>query len=161
MEPPRSVPVAPVLRRVARMLEPVAEEKGVSLSYEADERAAVPATEDEIHRILYNLMENGVKYSSRGGFVHTGVYLEDDTVVCKVEDDGIGIPDEEREQIFERFYRVDKMRSRAVGGTGLGLSIVHDTVARRGGTISADHRAAGSGTVFTVRLPRSEGGAAS
>ena len=77
-----------------------------------------------------------------------------------VDDDGIGIPPEDRSRIFERFYRVDKARSREVGGTGLGLSIVSDTVRRRGGTVSVAHRPAGQGTLFTVRLPQvtEEGG---
>ena len=95
------------------------------------------------------------------GFVHTAVRIEDQAVVIDVEDNGIGIPEEDLTQIFERFYRVDKNRSRQVGGTGLGLAIVRDTVVRRGGTVAAHHRPAGSGTVFTVRLPLAEGGEAS
>ena len=93
------------------------------------------ATEDDIHQILYNLMENGIKYSGSMGFVHTTLKTVGDTVVISVEDNGIGIPNEDMEHIFERFYRVDKNRSQAVGGTGLGLSIVSDTVRRRGGSI--------------------------
>ena len=155
------VNVAPVLERVIRMLGLVAREKEVSLSYEADERATVLATEDDIHQILYNLIENGIKYSGRMGFVHTAVHIQDQAVVIDVEDNGIGIPDEDLDHIFERFYRVDKTRSRQVGGTGLGLAIVRDTVVRRGGTVAAHHRPAGVGTVFTVRLPLAEGGEAS
>jgi signal transduction histidine kinase len=136
----------------------VAGEKGVVLRCEADAAAVVMATEDDIHQILYNLMENGIKYSRQGGFVHTTVSVDDRAVVVQVEDDGVGIPDEDMGHIFERFYRVDKMRSRAVGGTGLGLSIVHDTVQRREGTIEVAHREEGQGTVFTVRLPLAEGG---
>ena len=70
-----------------------------------------------------------------------------------VEDNGIGIPEEDLPRIFDRFYRVDKMRSRAYGGTGLGLAIVSDTVRRRGGSVEAAARE-GGGSVFTVRLPR-------
>ena len=95
-----------------------------------------------------------------GGFVHTDVMVEGQAVVIRVEDNGVGIPDEDLGHVFERFYRVDKARSRAVGGTGLGLSIVRDTVLRREGTIQAAHREGGSGSVFTVRLPLAEGGAA-
>ena len=153
-----SVAVAPVLQRVERMLHMVAGEKGIVLRCEADAAAVVMATEDDIHQILYNLMENGIKYSRQGGFVHTTVSVDDRAVVVQVEDDGVGIPDEDMGHIFERFYRVDKMRSRAVGGTGLGLSIVHDTVQRREGTIEVAHREEGQGTVFTVRLPLAEGG---
>ena len=97
----------------------VAWEKEVTLTYETDEDAVVRATEDDIHQILYNLMENGIKYSGSMGFVHTTLKTVGDTVVISVEDNGIGIPNEDMEHIFERFYRVDKNRSRAVGGTGL------------------------------------------
>jgi len=151
------VPVSPVLERVVRMLGMVAREKNVTVSYETDDTAAVMATDDDVHQILYNLMENGIKYSSTDGFVHTSVTVEGGDVVLRVEDNGIGIPDEDLPHIFERFYRVDKMRSREIGGTGLGLSIVLDTVESRGGTIRASHRKNGSGTVFTVRLPLAGG----
>ncbi len=158
MDEARPVAVGPVLERVIRMLGVVAREKEVSLSWEADEKAVVMATEDDIHQILYNLIENGIKYSGQMGFVRTSVRVEGQAAVIDVEDNGIGIPDADLGQIFERFYRVDKNRSRKVGGTGLGLAIVRDTVVRRGGTVSASHRPEGNGTVFTVRLPLAEGG---
>ncbi len=152
-----AVETAPVLTRVERMLHMVADEKGVELICRADPAAVAMATEDDIHQILYNLMENGIKYSV-GGYVCARITVEERFVVIRVEDNGVGIPEEDLGHIFERFYRVDKARSRAVGGTGLGLSIVHDTVLRRKGTIEAAHRAEGTGTVFTVRLPLAEGG---
>ena len=105
-------------------------------------------------------MENGIKYSSHSGFVHSRATVEDGFAVITVEDNGIGIPEEDRGHIFERFYRVDKMRSRAEGGTGLGLSIVKDAVEYRGGTITVSGRGEQAGTVFTVRLPMAEGGGA-
>lgn len=157
---PHRVEVAPVLARVVHMLGAVAREKQVALSCSSCDGAAVPATEDEVHQILYNLMENGVKYSRPGGFVHTTLRVEEQAVVIEVEDDGIGIPDEDMPHVFDRFYRVDKMRSRQIGGTGLGLSIVRDTVVRRGGAIEVRHRDGGEGTVFSVRLPLCEGGEA-
>ncbi len=155
------VEVCPVLDRVVRMLSMVARDHNITLTHQCDPRAAVMATEDDLHQILYNLMENGIKYSTVDGFVHTSVSVEGDKVVITVEDNGIGIPDEDMDHIFERFYRVDKMRSRAIGGTGLGLSIVQDTVAARGGSITVAHRPSGRGTVFTVTLPLAEGGDAS
>ena len=150
------------LTRLVRMLAVVAREQETTLSYEADESAVVLATEDDLHQILYNLMENGIKYSGHMGFVHTALTVEGGDVVIRVEDNGVGISDEDMPHIFERFYRVDKARSREVGGTGLGLSIVSDTVRRRGGTVSVAHRPAGQGTLFTVRLPQvtEEGGSA-
>ena len=153
-----AVQIAPVLERVRRMLGMVAKDKGVSLSFEVSEDAVVLATEDDVHQILYNLIENGIKYSAASGFVHTNVSVDDDWVILQVEDNGVGIADKDLPHVFERFYRVDKNRSRAVGGTGLGLSIVRDTVLRRGGTIEVGHRQSGVGTVFTVRLPRAQGG---
>ena len=156
--PVAPVAVAPVLERVARMLAVLAREKNVTLTYEAAEDAVALATEDDVHQILYNLMDNGIKYSGTDGFVHAAAAVEGDWVVLTVEDNGIGIPEEDLPHIFERFYRVDKMRSRAIGGTGLGLSIVKDTVENRGGRITAGPRQGGSGTVFTVYLPRAEEG---
>lgn len=152
------VAVTPVLQRVVRMLRLVADDKGVSLECHSDDRAAVMATEDELHQILYNLIENGIKYSGADSFVRATSAVEGDTVVLTVEDNGIGIPDEDMEHIFERFYRVDKMRSRAIGGTGLGLSIVKDTVEHRGGSIAVAHHPSGRGTIFTVRMPLAKGG---
>lgn len=152
-----AVAVTPVLERVMRMLSGVAREKGVTISYETDDRAMVLATEDDVHQILYNLMENGIKYTGSGGFVHTTAAVEGDAVLLTVEDNGPGIPEAERAHIFERFYRVDKMRSRAIGGTGLGLSIVKDTVEYRGGTITVMPRDGDvTGSVFTVRLTRAK-----
>lgn len=155
-----AVAVSPVLERVRRMLGMVAHDKDVSLSFEVIDDAVVLATEDDVHQILYNLIENGIKYSAASGFVHTNVFTDGDWVTMQVEDNGVGISDDDLPHIFERFYRVDKNRSRAIGGTGLGLSIVLDTVKRRGGTIEAGHRQSGVGTVFTVRLPRAKGGSA-
>jgi len=84
---------------------------------------------------------------------------KDEQVVLAVADNGPGIPEEDLKRIFERFYRVDKARSRAAGGTGLGLAIVSDTVKRHGGTVEAANRPAG-GAEFTVRWPVAEGGGA-
>ena len=155
VEPAVCVAVKPVLERAARMLQPVAGQREVELTCRADEAAAVRATEGDVHQILYNLMENGVKYTAPGGFVHTSVSVEEGRVVITVSDNGIGIPVEDMPHIFERFYRVDKARSRQIGGTGLGLSIVGDTVQRRGGEIGVAPRE-GGGTVFTVSFPQAE-----
>lgn len=159
VQQPYPVAVAPVLERVERMLAMVAAEKGVTLSGAADEEAVALATDDDVHQILYNLMENAIKYSrTEEGFVHARAWAEDGRVYIAVSDNGIGIPDEDLPRVFDRFYRVDKMRSREVGGTGLGLSIVKDTIENRGGTITAGHGEGGVGTVFTVTLPLAERG---
>ena len=140
------------------MLRLVAEEKKVDLSYEVRRKGQTLASEDEIHEIIYNLTENAIKYNHPGGFVKIALAGDEDNCLLTVSDDGIGIPEEDMPRIFDRFYRVDKMRSRAAGGTGLGLSIAADTARRRGGSIEV-HAREGGGTVFTVRLPRcKEGG---
>ena len=152
VEPAQSVAVEPVIERVVRMLRLVADEKRVELTYLVEREQSVRAGVDDLHQIIYNLTENAIKYNRPGGFVRVTLGgTEDECVLC-VEDNGIGIPEEDRPRVFDRFYRVDKMRSRAAGGTGLGLSIVADTVRRRGGSIAVSARA-GGGTCFTVRLP--------
>ena len=159
VQQPYPVAVGPVLERVERMLNMVAAEKGVTISGQAAEDAVALATDDDVHQILYNLMENAIKYSAaENGFVRAEARVEDGRVVVTVTDNGIGIPDEDLLHVFDRFYRVDKMRSREVVGTGLGLSIVKDTVENRGGTITAGHGPEGVGTVFTVTLPLAERG---
>ena len=107
----------------------------------------------KLNQILYNLTDNAIKYTPEGG--HIGIMLteENGSLVWRVRDDGIGIPEEDQKHIFERFYRVDKARSRETGGTGLGLSIVKQLVAAHGGTISV-YSETGKGTEFTVVLPR-------
>ena len=159
---PAPVAVAPVLRRVVRMLAVVAREQETTLLLRGGRVRRGAGHRGRSAPNLYNPMENGIKYSGHMGFVHTALTVEGGDVVIRVEDNGVGISDEDMPHIFERFYRVDKARSREVGGTGLGLSIVSDTVRRRGGTVSVAHRPAGQGTLFTVRLPpghREEGGA--
>ena len=152
LEPPTRVDVLPVLEQVMRMMTLVAQEKQVDLTYDASGECTVMGTRDEIHQVIYNLTDNGVKYSGVPGSVQVSLHRQDNWVVLTVEDNGPGIPEADISRIFERFYRVDKARSRAAGGTGLGLSIVSDTVQRRGGTVEAANRPEG-GTVFTVRWP--------
>lgn len=152
LAPAEVVEVLPVLQQVLRMMELVAEEKGVSITYEASEDCRVLAAKDELRQVIYNLTDNAVKYSGEAGRVEVGLHRRDGWVTLTVSDNGAGIPEEDLQRIFERFYRVDKARSRAAGGTGLGLAIVSDTVRRRGGTVEAANRPEG-GAVFTVRWP--------
>ena len=141
------------------MMSLVAQEKGVDLTYDAAEGCTVLSSKDELHQVIYNLVDNAVKYTPAGGAVQVSLEQEKGQVVLSVADNGAGIPEADLPRIFERFYRVDKARSRAAGGTGLGLSIVSDTVKRRGGTVEAANRPQG-GAVFTVRWPAVKGGGA-
>jgi len=152
------VEVAPIIEQVLKMLRIQADEREISLSANIDIPCTVLATRSEVHQMVYNLTENAVKYNRDGGFVLVGLTVDDGMGIIHVEDNGIGVPEADRHKIFERFYRVDKARSRAAGGTGLGLSIVRDTVERRGGTIHMEPRE-GGGSIFIIRMPlAAEGG---
>ena len=144
--------VGQVAGRVLRMLEPLAKQRDVTLALQAAPDCTVLSAEDDLYQILFNLAENAIKYNRPGGSVLLKVRREDETVVIDVEDTGLGIPEEARSHIFERFYRVDKARSRKAGGAGLGLSIVHDVTQRNDGTVEVDERE-GGGSRFTLRFP--------
>ena len=146
------VEVWPVIQRVCRSLHMLAEEKHIALELNVEQPCRVMGTRGEIHQILYNVVENAIKYNTDGGFVRVMLSAGETVAYITVEDNGIGIPETDLDHIFERFYRVDKARSRAAGGTGLGLSIVRDTLRRRGGSIRVDPRA-GGGTIFTIEMP--------
>ena len=152
LEPPSRVDALPVLTQVLRMTGLLAQEKNIDLIYRAEENCIIRGTRDEIHRVFYNLIDNAVKYTPAGGSIQVILRRENAWVIFSVEDNGLGIPEEDLPKIFDRFYRVDKARSRGMGGTGLGLSIVKDTVQRRGGTVEAANRFP-NGAVFTVRWP--------
>jgi signal transduction histidine kinase len=150
-------PRAPVnLKNVAEdalhMLAPLASEGEISIYPALAEDCVILSSADEMYQVLFNLVENGLKYNAHGGMVWVTLHQELDQAVLTVADTGIGIPDEDKAKIFDRFYRVDKARSREAGGTGLGLSIVRDTVVSNGGTIEVTDRPEG-GTVFTVHFP--------
>ena len=147
------VDLSQVAGRVLSMLTPVADAAGVTLESSCKPGCIVRATGDELYQVAYNLVENAVKYNFAGGKVWISVYREQDQVLLEVEDTGIGIPEEDLPKVFNRFYRVDKARSREAGGTGLGLSIVRDTVRRHGGWVTARPRTAG-GSIFTVGFPQ-------
>ena len=152
-----------VVEKVLHMLTPLARAVEVGVRTHLASDAWVEATEDDLYQVAFNLMENAVKHNLPGGTVD--VTLEDGPlgqnglpqVLLRVEDTGVGIPQEDLPRIFERFYRVDKARSRAAGGTGLGLSIVQDTVRQHGGTVTVRRRTP-EGTCFEVLFPRCERG---
>ncbi len=124
-----------VARREAENLRQTAESAGVALSV-SGESAVINGIPQLLDAIVHNLCENAIKYNRAGGFVRVNVRREDAKVLLTVEDNGIGIPPEQQERIFERFYRVDKSHSREVGGTGLGLSIVKHAASLHNAKIS-------------------------
>ncbi len=150
------VDVRQVAQKVFRMLQPQMAAKKIRLKDKSISGCVVLITEDDLYQILFNLVENGIKYNVKGGLLRFTMKNEAQRVTFSLEDSGVGIPEESLDKIFDRFYRVDKARSRKAGGSGLGLSIVHDKVVRNHGTVRAENRPSG-GTCFTVEFPCYDG----
>lgn len=141
------------VRGTLHLLRPLADASNVTISCVLSDGCTIRATEDDVYHIVFNLVENAIKYNLACGSVFVKVYSRGEQCFLSVEDTGIGIPEADREQIFGRFYRVDKARSREHGGSGLGLSIVHDAVALYGGTVEVSG-VEPHGTRFVVCFPR-------
>ncbi len=148
-----AVDVSQVTERTIALLQPVADAAGVTVERNLKPDCFILCTEDDLSQICFNLVENAIKYNYDGGKVFASVYRDGDQVLLEVGDTGVGIPEEDLPKVFNRFYRVDKPRSRAAGGTGLGLSIVRDTVRRHGGWVTARPRSP-EGSLFTAGFPR-------
>ncbi len=144
--------MAPTVDRAVRMLSGIAGTNHIKLVTEIQKDIPVLITEDDLYEITFNLLENGIKYNTFGGTLTVRLYEQDDNAVLQVIDTGVGIPEDALGHIFERFYRVDKARSRASGGSGLGLSIVKNIVEKNRGNITVES-AVGKGSVFTVTFP--------
>jgi len=144
--------IAPTIERVMRMLSVYASESDVSVTSDIQCDCTILMIEDDLYQVIFNLVENAIKYNRRGGNVRITLSKCDDNAVVQIADTGMGIPKESLDYIFERFYRVDKARSRSTGGSGLGLSIVRNIVERNSGTIQVDSTV-GTGTVFQITFP--------
>ncbi len=141
-----------LIEQVMRMLKPVAEKKEITLEIKSFREVLAKVDETKLYLVFMNLIENGIKYNQKGGKVTVSINSDHRDMTIKITDTGIGIPSDQLEKIFERFYRVDKTRSRDTGGTGLGLSIVHKTIIMHGGSIRC-HSGEDIGTTFTLRIP--------
>ncbi|MGN0631670.1 MAG: ATP-binding protein [Ruminococcus sp.] len=150
--PYETVSLRQVTGEVFSALKSAAAEKNIELSVQG-ESAEVSGVKRLIYEILYNLCDNGIKYSNDGGKVMVSIRETEEEAEIEVADRGIGIPAEHRSRIFERFYRVDKSHSRKSGGTGLGLSIVKNAVKYLGGRVELESEE-GNGTKVTVTLPK-------
>jgi two-component system phosphate regulon sensor histidine kinase PhoR len=149
----RQVSVEPIIRASVQSREAVAQAKKVQLRFrENGPSASVVADESGLRTIIDNLISNAINYTAEGGHVEVRWRLEGPEVVIEVEDDGVGIPAEHHDRIFERFYRVERARSRTGGGTGLGLAIVKHLTTVFHGRIELDSEV-GRGSRFRVRLP--------
>jgi len=150
--------IVPTVRNTLEMLKKRAEERGIALQYSLPESTEpVFAVLHQVKQVVFNLVDNAIKYTPEGGHVQVELFQEPERLLLSVADSGIGIPQEHREKIFERFYRVDKARSREQGGTGLGLSIVKEIVVRHGGEVLVEDNENGLGTRLIVTWPRALG----
>ena len=144
--------MAPTVERVVRMLSGIAQQNHITIESDLSEDSPVLILEDDLYQIAFNLIENGIKYNVSGGKLAVKLMRQEENAILQVSDTGMGIPEDALSHIFERFYRVDKARSRATGGSGLGLAIVRAIVQRNRGEITVDTEV-GKGTVFTVSFP--------
>lgn len=141
-----------IVYEIISILQVPAGKKGVKISAEIDENISILANRDRIKQMLINLIDNGIKYNVENGNVSIKAYRSEGKIIITVKDTGIGIAEEHLSRIFERFYRVDRGRSRNMGGTGLGLSIVKHIVNLYNGDIRVNSTT-GKGTEFIIRLP--------
>jgi len=153
---PTLVDVRGVLMTVLARMRRVARKKDITLQWKRFGKAArytVYGDETQLTSMFTNLVDNAVKYTPPGGRVEVVGGSEGQEIVIRITDTGIGIPEGKNPRIFERFYRVDKARSKATGGTGLGLSIVRHVAQKHGGRVTVESTP-NQGSTFTVYLPR-------
>ena len=150
---PRSdrIELAPLVEEIITDLTPLASQNDITMEQDCD-NVVITGSDALIYRLVFNLIENAVKYNRRGGSVSVSVHKENSDVVVRVSDTGCGIPEEYRESIFQPFFRVDKSRSRQMGGVGLGLALVKEIAVLHGGNVCVESSSE-KGTTFAVRLP--------
>lgn len=148
--------IAALIKENAHRLQPIAQQKGQQILLALSDPCDIYADKSKLNQVIYNLMENAVKYTQNGGVIKVNLQRQGRDARFTVTDNGPGIPKENLPHIFDRFYRVDKARSREKGGTGLGLSIVHQLVLLHGGAISVESEE-GKGATFIVELPLHQG----
>lgn len=147
-----NVNINELLELILKRLRPVAAKRGIELVLESLRNVCADCDEMKLTLAFTNLVENAIKYNVAGGWVQVSLDADHKYFYVKVSDSGIGIPEEYQDKIFERFYRVDKARSRETGGTGLGLAITKNIVLMHDGAIKVKSRE-DEGTTFTVRIP--------
>jgi two-component system phosphate regulon sensor histidine kinase PhoR len=150
--PPHPVSIRAAMESALRTVESAARLQGVRVLCQSMDDAKVIGHELRLEQVFVNLLDNAVKFNRPNGEVQIEMRPKNGKVSILIGDTGIGIPSEDLPRVFERFYRVDKARSRAMGGTGLGLSIVKHAIEQMGGTIKVASRL-GEGSEFTIDLP--------
>lgn len=151
-----TVDLSSIAEKLERSMQPLAASQQIELQLETPETLVVTGDQERLKQLLYILLDNAIKYTPAGGkvtlVISSGRVEQKEMCCIRVQDTGIGIPVEQQERIFERFFRVDKNRSRKMGGTGLGLAIAKWIVEAHRGNISVES-APGSGSTFTVWIP--------
>ncbi len=155
MQKKESIDTFRVVNDAIRIIEPAAEGKNIKMIDELSQGLFIYGSKDNFYQIVYNLLDNAVKYNKDNGQVKVILKDEKENIILSVADTGVGIPQEEVGNIFLRFYRVDRARSRETGGTGLGLAIVKGHVDSFGGKITVESHV-NEGTVFTVFIPKTD-----
>ncbi|MBQ1392647.1 MAG: ATP-binding protein [Lachnospiraceae bacterium] len=135
-----------------KRIKPIAADRNINLIFESYRTIMAEVDEVKLSLAINNLIENAVKYNYDNGWVRVSLNADHKFFYIKVSDSGVGIPEDEQENVFERFYRVDKARSRETGGTGLGLSITRNAILMHRGAIKVYSKEK-EGTTFTVRIP--------
>lgn len=141
-----------LMEQILKRLRPIAKKRNIELVFESIREVSADVDEVKLSLALSNLVENAIKYNQEEGWVHVTLDADHKFFYVKVADNGIGISQDEQDHVFERFYRVDKARSRETGGTGLGLSITKSIVLMHHGAIKLQSKE-GEGATFTVRVP--------
>ena len=149
-----TVNINELIEQILKRLQPIAEKQQVEVVLESFRPVSAEVDEVKLSLAITNLVENAIKYNKNNGegWVHVSLNADHQYFYLKVEDSGMGIPEESLEHIYERFYRVDKSHSREIGGTGLGLAITRNSILMHRGAIKA-HSVLGEGTTFDVRIP--------
>ena len=147
-----TVNVNELLELLLKRLRPLAAKRDIEITYESFRQVNAEIDEVKLTLALSNLIENAIKYNVDSGWIRIALNADHKYFYVKIADSGVGIPDDCKDHVFERFYRVDKARSRDTGGTGLGLAITKNSIAMHHGSIKL-HSTLGEGTTFTVRIP--------
>lgn len=147
-----SVDINALLELILKRLRPIAKLRDIDVIFESTREVVAEVDEVKLTLAISNLVENGIKYNVDHGFVKVTLDADHQFFTIRVEDNGLGIPEESIEHIFERFYRVDKSHSREIGGTGLGLAITRSTILMHRGSIKVESEE-GTGTTFYVKVP--------
>lgn len=147
-----SININELLEQILKRIKPIAAERHIELIFESYRAVMAEVDEVKLSLAVNNLIENAVKYNYDNGWVRVSLNADHKFFYIKVSDSGVGIPEDEQENVFERFYRVDKARSRETGGTGLGLSITRNAILMHRGAIKIYSKEK-EGTTFTVRIP--------